>query len=86
VLKYDTVMGIFPKEVHATVDAMDVDENKVVMTDQRDPAAIPWKDLGVDIVIESIGVFRKRLRERFPQLVNVQYSIVIYLGCGMLES
>jgi glyceraldehyde 3-phosphate dehydrogenase len=48
-------MGIFPKEVHATVDAMYVDENKVVMTGQRDPAVIPWKDPGVDIVIESTG-------------------------------
>jgi len=59
-LKYDTVMGIFPKEVRATADAMYVDEHKVVMTDQRDPTEIPWKDLGVDFVIESTGVFRER--------------------------
>jgi len=59
-LKYDTVMGIFPKEVRATADAMHVDEHKVVMTDQRDPTEIPWKDLGVDFVIESTGVFRER--------------------------
>ena len=59
-LKYDTVMGIFPKEVRATADAMYVDEHKVVMTDQRNPAEIPWKDLGVDFVIESTGVFRER--------------------------
>jgi glyceraldehyde 3-phosphate dehydrogenase len=59
-LKYDTVMGIFPKEVRATADAMYVDDWKVVMTDQRDPAEIPWKDLGVDVVIESTGVFRER--------------------------
>ena len=59
-LKYDTVMGIFPKEVRATADAMYVNDQKVVMTDQRDPAEIPWKDLGVDFVIESTGVFRER--------------------------
>jgi glyceraldehyde 3-phosphate dehydrogenase len=59
-LKYDTVMGIFPKEVRATTDAMYVDDRKVIMTDQRDPAEIPWKDLGVDFVIESTGVFRER--------------------------
>ncbi len=59
-LKYDTVMGIFPKEVRATADAMYVGDRKVVMTDQRDPAEIPWKDLGVDFVIESTGVFRDR--------------------------
>ncbi len=59
-LKYDTVMGIFPKEVRATADAMYVDDRKVVMTDERDPAETPWKDLGVDFVIESTGVFRER--------------------------
>ena len=59
-LKYDTVMGIFPKEVKATEDALYVNDQKVEMTEHRDPAAIPWKDLGVDVVIESTGVFRER--------------------------
>ena len=59
-LKYDTVMGIFKKEVKATADALHVGDQKVVMTEHRDPAAIPWKDLGVDVVIESTGVFRER--------------------------
>ena len=59
-LKYDTVMGIFPKEVRATADAMYVDDQKIVMTEQRDPAQTPWKELGVDFVIESTGVFRNR--------------------------
>jgi glyceraldehyde 3-phosphate dehydrogenase len=59
-LKYDTVMGIFPREVRATADAMYVDDRKVVMTEQRDPAEIPWKDLGIEFVIESTGVFRER--------------------------
>ena len=59
-LKYDTVMGIFQKEVKATEDALYVDDQKIEMTEYRDPAAIPWKDLGVDVVIESTGVFRER--------------------------
>jgi glyceraldehyde 3-phosphate dehydrogenase len=59
-LKYDTVMGIFKKEVTATDNALYVGDQKVVMTEHRDPAAIPWKDLGVDVVIESTGVFRER--------------------------
>jgi glyceraldehyde 3-phosphate dehydrogenase len=59
-LKYDTVMGIFDKEVTADRDAMTVGNQRVVMTDHRDPARIPWKDLGVQIVIESTGVFRNR--------------------------
>ena len=46
-LKYDTVMGIFDKEVTAESDAMTVDNQRVVMTEQRDPEEIPWKDLGI---------------------------------------
>jgi glyceraldehyde 3-phosphate dehydrogenase len=59
-LKYDTVMGIFDKEVTAESDAMTVDNQRVVMTEQRDPEEIPWKDLGAQFVIESTGVFRHR--------------------------
>ena len=59
-LKYDTVMGIFQKEVKATEDALYVNDQKIEMTEHRDPAVIPWKDLGVDVVIESTGVFRER--------------------------
>jgi glyceraldehyde 3-phosphate dehydrogenase len=59
-LKYDTVMGIFRKDVQAETDALYVNDQKVVMTEHRDPAEIPWKGLGVDFVIESTGVFRNR--------------------------
>ncbi len=59
-LKYDTVMGIFRKEVQAESDAMYVDSQKVVMTEHRDPANIPWQELGAQFVIESTGVFRNR--------------------------
>jgi glyceraldehyde 3-phosphate dehydrogenase len=59
-LKYDTVMGIFDREVTADKDNMTVGNQRVVMTEHRDPAEIPWKDLGVQIGIESTGVFRNR--------------------------
>lgn len=59
-LKYDTVMGIFRKEVIAEADALYIDQQKVVMTEHRDPAEIPWQKLGVQFVIESTGVFRNR--------------------------
>jgi glyceraldehyde 3-phosphate dehydrogenase len=59
-LKYDTVMGIFRKNVQAETDALYVDDQKVVMTEHRDPTEIPWKDLGAQFVIESTGVFRNR--------------------------
>lgn len=59
-LKYDTVMRVFPKEVKVDEDNMYVDGEKIAMTAYRDPAEIPWKALGVDVVVESTGVFRHR--------------------------
>jgi glyceraldehyde 3-phosphate dehydrogenase len=59
-LKYDTVMGVLQKEVKIEGDAMYVDGKKVLMTAHRNPAEIPWKDMGVQVVIESTGVFRDR--------------------------
>ena len=59
-LKYDTVMGIFDRPVSAEKDAMSVGDHRVAMTEHRDPAKIPWKDLGAQVVIESTGVFRDR--------------------------
>jgi len=59
-LKYDSVMRVFPKEVTADDDFMYVDGRKIAMTAEKDPAKIPWGELGVDIVIESTGVFTKK--------------------------
>ena len=59
-LKYDSVMRVFPKEVTADDDFMYVDGQKIAMTAERDPAQIPWGKLGVDIVVESTGVFTKK--------------------------
>jgi len=59
-LKYDTVMGIFEKKVRAEKDAIYIDDHKIVMTEHRDPGKIPWKDLGVEFVIEATGVFRNK--------------------------
>ncbi|NIU66376.1 MAG: type I glyceraldehyde-3-phosphate dehydrogenase, partial [Actinobacteria bacterium] len=50
----------FDKEVEADEDHMYVAGDKIVMTAFRDPAEIPWKRLGVDVVVESTGVFRHR--------------------------
>jgi glyceraldehyde 3-phosphate dehydrogenase len=59
-LKYDTVMGVFPKEVRADDDFLYVNGHQIAMTAEKDPAEIPWGKLGVDIVIESTGVFTKK--------------------------
>ena len=56
-LKYDSTYGRFPGEVKATADALIVNGQTVKVLSQRDPALIPWSDLGVEVVIESTGLF-----------------------------
>ena len=56
-LKYDTVLGTFAGEVHAGDGFISVDGKEVKVLSQRDPALLPWGELGVDIVIESTGHF-----------------------------
>ena len=58
--KYDSVYGPFPGDVEATSDGLRVDGSEVKVLAERDPAALPWGDLGVDVVIESTGFFTKR--------------------------
>jgi glyceraldehyde 3-phosphate dehydrogenase len=59
-LKYDTVMGRFKRPIRVDGDTMYVDDQKIAMTEQRNPAEIPWEDLGVQFVVEATGVFRDR--------------------------
>lgn len=59
-LKYDTVMGVFPREVRSGEAALYVDGRRTILTAERDPAKIPWGDLGVEVVVESTGVFTRR--------------------------
>jgi glyceraldehyde 3-phosphate dehydrogenase len=59
-LKHDSVHGAFPGTVVVDGDSLIVDGDKVLITAQKDPAAIPWKEHGVDVVIESTGKFVDR--------------------------
>ena len=56
--KYDSTYGRYPGTVAADGDVMTVDGNKIKVVAERDPAKIPWGDLGVDIVIESTRLRR----------------------------
>lgn len=56
-LKYDSTYGRFPGEIEATADSLIVNGHTVKVLAQRDPAQIPWADLGIEIVIESTGLF-----------------------------
>lgn len=59
-LKYDSVHGRFDGEVKAGEDFIEVNGKKIKILAVKDPAQLPWKDLGVEYVVESTGVFRKR--------------------------
>ncbi|MBY0405559.1 MAG: type I glyceraldehyde-3-phosphate dehydrogenase [Cyanobacteria bacterium] len=55
--KYDSVMGTFQGEVSHTDDSIIIDGQKIRIYAEKDPANLPWKQLGVDVVIESTGFF-----------------------------
>ena len=59
-MKYDTVMGRFDGTVEAGKGSITVNGDEIKVLSERDPANLPWKELDIDIVIESTGFFRKR--------------------------
>jgi glyceraldehyde 3-phosphate dehydrogenase len=58
-LKYDTVYGRYPKTVEAAKDHLTIDGKQIPYLSQKDPAQLPWRELGIDLVFECSGVFRK---------------------------
>lgn len=59
-LKYDSTQGKFDGEISIDGEYLVVDGHKILITVERDPANLPWKKLGVDVVLESTGLFTKR--------------------------
>ena len=59
-LKYDSIHGAFKGAVAPAGDAIKVDGEVIKVLSERDPANLPWKEMGVDVVVESTGVFRTR--------------------------
>src|SRR5665811_1298559 len=59
-LKYDSVLGRYPGEVEVKENELVVDGDTFTIYSERDPSALPWGDLAVDVVLESTGVFRTR--------------------------
>lgn len=59
-LKYDSILGPYPDEVSAAENAIVIGGRRIAVLSETDPAALPWEDLGVDVVVESTGRFTKR--------------------------
>ncbi|HZC29814.1 MAG TPA: type I glyceraldehyde-3-phosphate dehydrogenase [Gaiellaceae bacterium] len=58
--KYDSILGPYPGEVEVRGDGLIVDGKEIKVFEERDPAKLPWSDLGVEVVLESTGFFTKR--------------------------
>jgi glyceraldehyde 3-phosphate dehydrogenase len=59
-LRYDSILGRFPGDVSVDGDVISADGDELKVLSERDPAALPWGDLGADVVIESTGFFTAR--------------------------
>src|SRR5262249_40736208 len=59
-LRYDSILGRFRGEVEVTDAGLKIDGSEIKILNEKDPAALPWADLGVEVVIESTGLFTKR--------------------------
>ena len=59
-LKYDSIYGTLDAEIKAGDDYIEVSGEKIKITSIKDPGMLPWKDLGVDVALESTGIFRTR--------------------------
>jgi len=62
--KYDSNYGTYPAEVKATADGITVDGKAIKVLAERDPGKLPWRDLGVDLVVESTGLFTDAAKAR----------------------
>jgi glyceraldehyde 3-phosphate dehydrogenase len=59
-LKYDSVLGVLPQTISAVEGGISIDDKILKVVSERDPKALPWGSLGVDVVIESTGIFTDR--------------------------
>ncbi len=98
-LKYDSVYGRYDKSVKAEGDAIIVEGKKIYISAIKDPKELPWKELGVDIVVESTGVFRtkeqvmwhvqagaKKVVLTVPAKDKIDNTIVLGVNDTMLKS
>jgi glyceraldehyde 3-phosphate dehydrogenase len=96
-LKYDSNYGRFPAEIHAEEDAIHIDADVVRVFSERDPAQIPWGDLGVEIVVESTGAFtdaqkaQAHIRDSVKKVIisaparNEDLTLVLGVNDGMYD-
>ena len=78
--RYDSIHGIYPGEVSVTRDGMEIDGDPFLVLKERDPANLPWADLGIDYVVESSGQFR-RLEELNKHITAGAKRVILTVPC-----
>src|SRR2546427_5956355 len=74
--KHDSNYGKYPGEVSATADSLVIDGRRIKVLAEKDPAKLPWKDLGVDVVIESTGFFTDATKAKAHLDAGAKYVII----------
>ena len=98
-LKYDTVMGRFSENVSLEGDMLNTESQSVKLIAERDPSCLPWAEMGIDILIESTGIFRqksqlemhlnagaKRVILTVPAKDEIDYTVVLGVNDNGLKS
>jgi len=80
-LQYDSVMGKFSSKVETHADGIAIDGDVLTVLAERDPAKLPWGDLGVDVVIESTGMFNSRDKAAW-HLDGGATRVIVSAPCG----
>ena len=75
-LKYDSVLGTYPGDIHTSDNGITVDGDELRVLAERDPANLPWKALGAEIVIESTGLFTSREKAAMHLEAGAQKVII----------
>jgi len=75
-LKYDSVLGVFKGSVSVSGSDLEVDGNTFKVFAERDPGALPWEDLGVDVVVESTGVFNNHAAASKHLVAGAKWVVV----------
>jgi glyceraldehyde 3-phosphate dehydrogenase len=81
-LKYDSVLGVLPETIKATRNGISVDGDVLKVLQVRDPEQLPWGELGVDVVIESTGIFTNRDKAAMHLTAGAPYVIVSAPAAG----
>ncbi len=84
--KYDSIHGIFPGDVSVDGDSLNIDGDRFKVLSERDPSKLPWGDLGVEIVIESTGLFRTREKAAMHLTAGAKKVVISAPASGAVDA